>query len=655
MASLPSASHGLHSADKFCTLTFDYLVIGGGNAGLPIAARLSENPDVIVGVLEAGTVVEDPVIDVPSLSMFDPHLFYLLIPPVSGNVGAAIGRPEFDYCLSTEPQLTASQRNIALARGKMLGGSTGINYTVWDRASSAEYDTLGRLLDPADQHEWCWDSLLPYLTKVEDASSISEAGDTFPGFSRSEEDVFRSGVPFEKSVGMKGAVKTSYNSLWADVTQPYIQGWNTLGVPTNANPYGGNKSGVYNLRRAIDIEKGKRVHASVAYFKPASHRKNLKVLLGAQAARLIFDTSASHEDIRVTGVEFIVDGKTFVANARKEVILSAGTVQTPQILELSGIGNAKFLEAHNIECIVDLPSVGENVTEHVFIPTQYLAKEGTKTFDEFRNNPQFLAEQTALYEATGRGWLAAADANACFNSIETVSRINGNETLKSAISALKEQIALETKNGTLSRVHQAQFDIQLELLEKKQTATLETFHMSKGIVAVEPGQSYLALFSGIQHPFSRGSIHTRFTDPLKPSIHDSLNPPILDPKLLSNNFDVALLLAGYRLMEKLVNTEPMKKIVQHQTLPPIILSKDEHVEAFIRQAAQPGLHIMGSAIMASRELGGVVDARLKVYGTRNLRIVDASIIPVPLACHVQATIYAIAEKAADMIIADKSV
>ncbi|KAJ3992156.1 GMC oxidoreductase-domain-containing protein, partial [Lentinula boryana] len=375
-----------------------------------------------------------------------------------------------------------------------------------------------------------------------------------------------------------------------------------------------------------------------------------------------------------TGVEFIVDGKTFVANACKEVILSAGTVQTPQILELSGIGDAKFLEAHNIECIVDLPSVGENVTEHVFIPTQYLAKEGTKTFgqslnlmmnpildftfsplDEFRNNPQFLAEQTALYEATGRGWLAAADANACFNSIETVSRINGNDKLKSAISALKEQIALETKNGTLSRVHQAQFDIQLELLEKKQTATLETFHMSKGIVAVEPGQSYLALFSGIQHPFSRGSIHTRFTDPLKPSIHDSLNPPILDPKLLSNNFDVALLLAGYRLMEKLVNTEPMKKIVQHQTLPPIILSEDAHVEAFIRQAAQPGLHIMGSAIMASRELGGVVDARLKVYGTRNLRIVDASIIPVPLACHVQATIYAIAEKAADMIIADKSV
>ncbi|KAJ3990845.1 glucose-methanol-choline oxidoreductase, partial [Lentinula boryana] len=149
--------------------------------------------------------------------------------------------------------------------------------------------------------------------------------------------------------------------------------------------------------------------------------------------------------------------------------------------------------------------------------------------------------------------------------------------------------------------------------------------------------------------------HTRFTDPLKPSVHDSLNPPILDPKLLSNNFDVALLLAGYRLMEKLVNTAPMKKIVQHQTLPPIILSEDEHVEAFIRQAAQPGLHIMGSAIMASRELGGVVDARLKVYGTRNLRIVDASIIPVPLACHVQATIYAIAEKAADMIIADKSV
>jgi len=185
-----------------------------------------------------------------------------------------------------------------------------------------------------------------------------------------------------------------------------------------------------------------------------------------------------------------------------------------------------------------------------------------------------------------------------------------------------------------------QYKIQ-EWLRKAEVPTLETLLMSKGIVAPADGASYFFLMTGLQHPFSRGSIHIDSTDPFK--------SPRIDPKYLSHDFDIDALVVGYRLMEKVVGAEPLKDLIEAQSLPPLVLEDDQSVIDFIRATGGTGSHLMGTCALARLELGGVVGNDLKVYGTSNLRVADASIIPLPMACHIQATVFAIGEKAADLI------
>ncbi|KAJ7083088.1 alcohol oxidase [Mycena belliarum] len=609
------------SIEAFVATQFDYIIIGGGTAGLVVAARLSENPSLQVGILEAGFLHQnDALID-------EPH-----------NIAKNNWNPKYDWMSSTSRQSKVG-RPFQIVRGKLVGGSSALNYAVWDRGSREEYDNWKGL---SDENGWDWESFRPFLTKVEDASMAVGGQNEARGRKAPADDTLA-----DSSLGVGGPVKLSRNSLYTDPVPAYIKAWNELGQPTNLDPFGGDHRGVYDCPRTIDPESGKRITATSAYYSPASSRTNLKLLVGAEVMRtsqvdiIYADNRAQVTKIlfkpemvdgrRVAcGVEFAVDGKAYSASASMEIIISAGAIQTPQILELSGIGDAGRLEGMNIQTLVDLPGVGENLIDHTFTHIQYQAKHGVLTFDKFRIDPKFAEVEKETYEKSRTGWMAATDSTTTFTSLREI-------TEEPVFQAKIEAMTLATTKGAPNRLAAEQFSIQLDGLEKGNVPQMEFILFSRGLINVEEEESYFVLSSGLQSPFSRGTVHIQSKDPFE--------QPFIDPCYLTHDFDLFAHLAGYRAIEKLAQTAPLAAIIVKHPPP----RSDDKVIQYICASLASGYHYMGTAAMARRDIGGVVGSDLKVHGTTNLRVADASIIPMPIATHIQSTVYAIGEKAANLI------
>ncbi|KAJ7223141.1 alcohol oxidase [Mycena pura] len=589
--------------EAFLNVQFDYLVIG---THILLCHALTEDPAINVGILEAGLLLEnDPIIDVPR------------------NMAMNNGQPGYDWVSSTTPQAGAAGRSIPVFKGKLVGGSSALNYMAWDRASKEEYDAW-KLVGDAEGG-WDWDALLPFMRKAEDAASPSVNPDIAMTYAGPASDV---------SVdmgGVGGPVKLSYPKQHTDAAPPYVKAWNALGLPSNANPWDGDASGLYSVRLTIDHEAGKRVTATSAYYTPVAARPNLKLLTGAQVTKILFQSDRVNGNLVATGVEFIVADKTYTVSAAKEIVLCGGATQTPQILELSGIGNGKLLESMGLQTLIDLPGVGENLQDHPFIPFQYQVKAGIRTFDELRTNPEFAAAEKARYEASKDGWMRTVDNTVVFTPLDKI--VDEPAILSARLKELDG--ALVAATGNANALARAQYAIQRDWLRREKMPHLEFILLSFGFGASD--ENYFTILAGLQHPFSRGSVHIQSANPLR--------LPLVDPQYLKQEFDIFSLLAGFRAVEKLVKTQPLASIIAKPVLPAGPLNDEEAVR-HIRQTFASGAHQMGTAAMARRELGGVVGNNLKVHGTANLRVVDASIIPAPIAAHIQSTVYAIAEKVA---------
>ncbi|KAJ6543684.1 hypothetical protein B0H10DRAFT_2203183 [Mycena sp. CBHHK59/15] len=508
----------------------------------------------------------------------------------------------------------------------------------WDRGSREEYDAWETVTEK--DASWNWDSLLPFFKKSEDAAAASVNWDSAVEHSRSEADVIKPGLLSRDVVGTGGPLKTSYNMVFTDVIPPFVKAWNSLGQPTNSNPFGGDSSGVYNVRRSIDHESGKRITSASAYYTPVSMRSNLKVLTGVQvclssmqgsvhaqrrqASKILFKPELVDGNRIAIGVEFSAEGKVFSVSASKKIILSAGVIGTPHLLEISGIGDAKRLQDIGIETLVDLPGVGENLHDHVFTRIHYLAKHGIRTYatrlDELKNNPEFNALEQERYDKTGQGWMASNDGTVAFTAMNQVIQ---ETILSDKIQEIENDIAIEKDKGSLSKLKMQQYAIQLDWLKQGSVPHIEFIR----VVRVPQGSV----------AESSAQLHTQSKDPSQ--------QPRIDPQYLTHEF-------GFRAIEKLAQTPPLADIIAKQVAPATPLS-DEEVMQYIRQVCSSGAHYMGefapllssrTAAMARRDLGGVVGNDLRVYGTANLRVADASITPLPLACHIQATVYAIGEK-----------
>ncbi|PBK86342.1 alcohol oxidase, partial [Armillaria gallica] len=585
---------------EFVALTFDYLIVGAGTAGLTLASRLAEDRNVQVGVIEAGTYHgSDPLIDIPA------------------NIGSAGGNAQYDWRFSTVPQEGAGGRVIPPTQGKLLGGSSAMNFLAYTRASKIEYDAW--TFFSSGQNNWSWDGLLPYFRKS--ISIYPNQTNDFLGIPGGEE-------PNDHDEGFDGPIHVSHNTLFSDTEPLYAEAMISIGILMNEDPDNGYNTGIMNDRASVNRAEGKRSYAASYYLRSVC-QSNFHVLTNAEATKVIFESEHITGLQRATGVEFWSNStsQTFVAAARREVILSAGAFQTPHLLELSGIGNATLLEDLGISSLIDLPNVGENLQDHPAMGVQYEMNEGVLTFDALSNNATFALEQSELYNKTGTGLLAATNAALAFIPFSEEDSEDILTTFDEARNSFPDRTALQQK----------QYDFQRTWLAVGRVPQLEMllFHTAF-LERVENRNCITVLAAGLHH-ISRGSVHINTSSPL--------SPPVIDPRYLDNNFDVEVMLRGLKFVLKIGTIPPLADDIANLVVPPTVLQTDEELIQYVRNSlGVSNCLVLRTAAMAPRALGGVVDGALKVYGTSNLRICDASAIPIAIGTHLQATVYAMGEK-----------
>ncbi|KAK4187243.1 putative GMC oxidoreductase [Podospora australis] len=571
-------------------LAYDYIIVGGGTAGVAVAARLSEGlPDAKIIVIEAGpAALEDETINVPGLK------------------GQLLGG-KYDWSFPTVPQKGLKNRVVMNPRGKVLGGSSAINFITWDRASAPEFDQWAEVGNPG----WGWKEMEAAMEKAES---------------------FFGGPP---GSGTKGPIDVLFNRNSPDaLLDTYVPTMGKHGVPRNEDSLQGNSIGVGEQPANIDPVSYNRSYSANAYL-PIS-KSNLKVLTDTQVAKVNLRKKGTLE--QATGIT-LVNGT--IIQARKEVILSAGAVQSPNLLELSGIGQAGVLKAAKIPQLIDLPGVGENYQEHLRVQTNFVLKDNFVTIDELRSNTTFAAEQWQRRLRNETSFYDDVAYRMAFLNWNHVT--GGNDT---SLTSLARKVVGNSKDVGLRK--------KLEQLANPKIPQAELIFSTgyTGFGGYPPvgsplyGRNFVSLIGGLMHPLGRGNVHI---DPANPV----LGKPVIDPKMLDSEYDIQGLVEILKFARKVANTEPMKSLWETEYEPGTELVKtDKEWREYVVNTTLTIFHPMGTAAMLPRRDGGVVDSRLVVYGTENLRVVDASIVPVQVSGHPQTAVYGIAERGAEIIIAD---
>ncbi|KAK3385845.1 GMC oxidoreductase [Podospora didyma] len=580
---------------------YDYIVVGGGTAGSAVATRLSQGlPWASILLLEAGpSAPAEERINIP------------------GRKGSTLGTV-YDWNFTTVPQAAVKNRVFNINRGKVLGGSSALNLMTWDRASVRDYNTWSELGNPG----WTWQTMIAAMKKVETFAQSADYGTT--GF------------------GTTGPVKTVINRFIPEQQKTWIPTMNGLGIPLNKESLGGNPLGVMYQPSNIDSKAPlwNRSYAANSYIPTA--RSNLQVVTGVRVAKVNLSKLPGKSTYTATGVT-LQDGT--VIKARNEIVLSAGSIQSPGLLELSGIGKASVLSAANVTQIIDLPGVGENLQDHIRIQSSYQLKDNYTSFDILRYNATFTAAQLdlwrhgnySMFDYTGSGY----------------TYTNWKQALGASGAATLTTLAQQAVGSSTSVVDQK----KLALLSDATVPQLEVI-FSDGYTGVKGypaatsplfGKGFFSLISVVMHPLSRGSVHITSSD-------ISANPTI-NPNYLSNEHDIQAAIAAIKYTRKIANSAPMNALWTAEYEPgtaavPATGATDAQWRDFVLNTTLSIFHPSGTAAMLPRAKGGVVSPQLVVYGTSNLRVVDASVIPLLISAHIQTAVYGIAEIAADLLIQD---
>ncbi|MCJ1313890.1 hypothetical protein MMC25_007570 [Agyrium rufum] len=609
----------LKSLDDFLDGSFDYIIIGGGTAGLAVAARLSEDPNVTVGVLEAGQAkLGDQGIMCPAA-----------FPTIVGN-------KEYDWIFKTVPQHDGVSHHYP--RGKCLGGSSAINYMVYVRGQSAEYDDWASLTGYKD---WDWKSLKPYFLKSEGLTVPPPEADGDDSATKSKR-AFKA-----EEHGTNGPVKTSFGNWHAPIEDKWYEAGKKLDigwvVPEDA--WSGGHLGGYSGLATIDRSSppGLRSYSATAYLLPNAGRANLFVLTEALVTKIVLDTSAGGNEPRASGVAFIAGGKEHTVSVKKEVVLSAGTVQTPQVLELSGIGDPDVLKQAGIDCIVPNKNVGESLTDHLMTAVVYDMIESEFSMDHLAN-PEKMGEAMQQFGTGQGGPLANAVGGLGFLSIEQIA----TPEEKAQIQAALQELAKQPLSASFEK---QEYEILAARLTDPKAASLQLLFLPASVdvtrwddqaklLQPQPGKTGCTLAICLTHPFSRGSIHVASSDP---AAH-----PNIDPQYFSRRIDLLILNIGMRVINDWCNTSPFKDSLKNRVHPKssVDFGQSQNRDEYLLKHTGTEYHPVGTA-----SLGKVVDNELRVKGVQGLRVVDASIVPLQLSGNIQGIVYAIAEKGAEMIAA----
>jgi len=602
------------SVDAFVKTKFDYIVVGGGTCGLVVAARLTENPNCIVGVIEAGGFHENvPEVNVP------------------GMMGRGLGNPDLDWTFFTEPQKYANGRKVLQSRGKGLGGSSLLNFMASVRPNYLEVDALEELGNKG----WNWKSVFAYMNKSEQL----QPSDVPPELAEKYAN-----IPAPELHGKDGPIKKSFPPHLTDLHPAFLDSFEQLGIPRNPESGGaGLPIGAFLLPTSVDRKTATRSYAATGYYTPNAQRSNLVVLTGAHASKILLKSSSTGLQ-HATGVEFIKDGITHSVEATKEIILSAGSFQNPQLLELSGVGDKDILNSFGIEPVIDLPGVGENLQDHSVVPVIVQVDQKIETAESLFD-PEALARHQELYKQQ-KGLLAGPPAS--FMAFTPANVIGTAEGIKQwveqcSIEGAPPEIFANTK-PEVKRGIAKQYEIMSRWIADPAHPMALFISLNFGFpvpgVTTDPKKRYHTVLCCYTHPFARGTVHIGSTKPT--------DYPLIQQNYLSNPVDLDILEKAIRFLVKVQQTSPLKDLIVEQVTPSETATTEE-IREYVKNTLSTEHHPIGTCSMLPKEYGGVVNSKLVVYGTDNLRVVDTSIIPLQLTSNTQSMAYAIGEMAADII------
>lgn len=573
--------------------SFDYVIVGGGPAGLMIANRLSANPNITVAVIEAGGSVYD-----------NPNV--TAVPKTIAEFSPGIGT-SVDWSYTSAPQKYTANRTLPLLAGKALAGSTAIFGMTYLRAEKPQIDAWEHLGNDG----WNWDSMWPYYIAQE-------------AFQIPPETQQKDGASYSSDMhGFRGEIDVGFT--------PYLTGQGafdlfsqttaTLGIFHNKEPNNGHMTGTSVWPMMLKVEEKIREDAARALYWPlADSRPNLHVFLETTAARITWDDKASsQEEAKAVGVAVVTpENTTQIIQASQEVIVAGGSLRSPPFLEQSGIGNTAKLDALGVQEVVAHPALGSNLMDQPANGISYVSSSNWTGY------PTFVT------------YLSASDLfGADFSTIV--------EEVQTNISVYASTILADYEPGVTT------LEI-LETLLQHQVNLIFSANSTVPIVEVLwiPYQTNLVAQFWSLLPFSRGAVHAVSSD--------SSIAPSINPNFFQLPIDMYVQAAAVVWIRKVFSTEPLAKKVTGEespsfdTVPRNATFRDPLLHAWIKETYSSNSHPVSSCAMLSPELGGVVDAEGKVYGTQNVRVVDASMFPTQISGHLTASIYAIAGKLADAIL-----
>lgn len=442
--------------------------------------------------------------------------------------------------------------------------------------------------------------------------------------------------------GTSGPIETSFPPTYGLLGLSWGPTFQNLNLSVDDDPYGGLATGGYCSLLSQNLRNVSRSYATTAYYEPIADRPNLKVLTGALVNNVVFgDRKDDEAPLIATGVNFTSGSRSYIVKAKKEVILSAGVTQSPQLLELSGIGGGELLKSLGIDVLIDNPSVGENLQDHAYTSLSFEVADGVPTLDVLRD-PAVLEQGIESYRTNRTGPLGQAT---CSTSYVSYTQLLRSSKITSPLPAYKSAYTAnntdQKNNPSLAKQHEL---VTRKLRDPKEPFAQEVYNPVAMSMPPPTTGSFVTLLGLLSHPFSRGSIHINSSDPTA--------YPVIDPRFLSNPIDLDVLTTIAFHLQTIAATQPFASLLKGNGTvyaPGYKFLTDDNVKQHVRATLGELQHPIGTCAMGPRGKGGVVDPKLIVHGTRNLRVVDASVIPIQPVGTIQALVYAVAEKAADII------
>ncbi len=530
--------------------SFDYVIVGAGSAGSVLANRLTEDGTTTVCVLEAGGSDWHPFIHVPAGFM------------------KTMVDPAVNWLYDMEPSEWTGGRRIKAPRGKTLGGSSSINGHIYNRGQRLDFDGWAQ----RGNRGWGYADVLPYFRRCEKRIGVGD-------------DTFR---------GRDGTLEVTDIDWRHPLCEAFIEGCTTIGIPRNQDYNGKIQEGVSYAQRTI--AGGRRMSAARAFLRPAMKRPNLTVVTHAHATEIML------EGKRATGVRYSKGGRHGIpleVTARREVILAGGTYNSPQLLQLSGIGPASLLKQLGIPVRHELPGVGENLRDH-YAPRFVARVKNSETINEEARGLR-LVGNVLKWLTTRKGILSLSPTLVyCFWHSDEAARNS---------------------------------DVQF---------TFTPASYKEGVQSMLDDHPGMTVASWQQRPESKGYVRARNTDPFE--------APVIQPNYLAEDEDRQVLLKAMKLARRLLATKPLEPFYDFEEYPGAQVQSDDELLAAARERGTTTFHPMGSCRMGPEtDATAVVDDQLRVRGMQGLRVIDASVMPTMLSANLNASVMMIADKASDMI------